>query len=308
MSETQDAVGYDGRGGRSAQWWPSRYGAGDELGAGNELTAERTLAALKIPTEGRLVELAQVLEPTVPAYPPRMFFELVLGHGALEGTMISPEGTQISYFEEQVSQTYHIGCHLDGLGHVGINGHFYNGVHYKDFYTPTALTKFGMETVRPWVSRGVCLNIAGLLGQEMLPEAFVITADHLEDACRSQGVEVRAGDAVLLHTGWADLWMKEDRYGTVEPGAGWDAAHWLTDRHVSLVGADNWAFEVIPFEKDEWPFVVHQHLLAETGTHILENIKTGELVEGSHSEFLFLLAPNKVKGSTGSMTAPVAVV
>ena len=36
---------YDGTGPRSPQWWPSRYGAGDEKGAANELTPERTLAA-----------------------------------------------------------------------------------------------------------------------------------------------------------------------------------------------------------------------------------------------------------------------
>ena len=62
---------YDGRGGASTQWWSSRYGPDDELGAGNELTAERTLEALKIPREGRTIELAQLLEEGVPAFPPR---------------------------------------------------------------------------------------------------------------------------------------------------------------------------------------------------------------------------------------------
>ena len=300
--------GYDGSGGSSGAWWPSRYGAGDVLGAGNELTPERSLAALGLPRLGRVLELAQVLEPGVPAYPPRMFFQLVLGHGALEGTLIASDGSAVSYFEEQVSQTYHIGCHVDGLGHVGINGHFYNGLHYRDFYTPTGLSRYGMESVRPWVTRGVCLDIAGLVGEPVLPEGFVVTVEHLEEACRAQGVSVGAGDVVLLHTGWADLWMTDERYGAGEPGCGWDAAHWLTDRRVSLLGADNWAFEVIPFERGDRPFIVHQHLLAETGTYILENIKTRELVEGGFSEFLFVLAPNKVRGATGSMAAPVAVV
>ena len=74
------------------------------------------------------------------------------------------------------------------------------------------------------------------------------------------------------------------------------------------MGADNWAFEVIPFEREEGIFAVHQHLLAEAGTHILENIKTQELVESGRSEFLFCLTPQKSKGSTGAMAAPVAVV
>src|SRR5262245_52034909 len=68
MTETRAPAAYDGSGPSSPRWWPSRYGADDELGAGNELTAERTLAALRIPTQGRIIELAQLLEPGIPAY------------------------------------------------------------------------------------------------------------------------------------------------------------------------------------------------------------------------------------------------
>ncbi len=80
----------------------------------------------------------------------------------------------------------------------------------------------------------------------------MITPDDLEKACANQGVEVRPGDVALLHTGWGVKWDQDiHEYEEVEPGAGWDAAHWLTERRVSLVGADNWAFEVIPFEREE---------------------------------------------------------
>ena len=71
MTDTRAPAAYDGSGPSSPQWWPSRYGADDELGAGHELTPERTLAALRIPTQGRIIELAQLLEPGIPAYPPR---------------------------------------------------------------------------------------------------------------------------------------------------------------------------------------------------------------------------------------------
>lgn len=303
------AQAYDGNGGNSPQWWPSRYGVDDLIGAANELTPERTLAALKIPGNGHRIELAQLLTENVPAFPPRSWRQFILAHGALEGTQIAPDGSQVTYFEEQVSGTYHIGCHVDGLGHLGINGHFYNGHHYKDFYTPKGLTKYGAETMTPWVTRGVCLDIAAVAGTAQLQGGYVITPDDLEKACARQGVEIGAGDVVLLHTGWGAKWEQDiQEYEEVEPGAGWDAAHWLTDKRVSLVGADNWAFEVIPFENEEAKFVVHQHLLAETGTHILENIKTQELVDNGHSEFLFCLTPQKTKGSTGAIAAPVAIV
>jgi len=300
---------YDATGSRSPQWWPSRYGQDDLLGAANELTSERTLAALQLPREGRVLELAQTLETGVPAYPPRMWNQHVLAHGALEGILVGKGGSDLSYFEEQVSQTYHIGCHIDGLGHIGIGGLFYNGHHYDEFYDPNGLKMYGAEQMRPWVCRGVCLDMTALEGTEMLPGGYVITPEHLEQACERQDVEVRAGDAVMLHTGWARMWNADgDRYGTEEPGGGWDAAHWLTDRRVSLVACDNWAFEVIPFEQPQSMFAVHQHLLAETGTYILENAKTQEIVDARASEFLFCAAVPKVKGATGGMAAPVAVI
>jgi hypothetical protein len=55
MTDAHAPGAYDGRGRDSPQWWPSRYGAEDELGAGNELTPERAMAALKIPKEGRVI-------------------------------------------------------------------------------------------------------------------------------------------------------------------------------------------------------------------------------------------------------------
>lgn len=292
------------------QWWPSkRYGADDLLGSGNELTQERTLEAFRLVNEGRAVSLAQVLENDSPTWgASRLYHQVTLAHGTLEQTMLGQNGNRINYFEEMVTQIYHIGTHLDGFAHIGINGVHYNGHRYGDFYTPTGVTKFGMHTIRPWLCRGVFLNVAKVVGQEMLPEGFVITPHHLEQACEEQGVEVRAGDAVIFHTGYGALWMVDnERYNNESPGLGWDAAHWLSDRRVSLVGADNWAIEALPGENADAPFVVHQHFLTEMGTHLLENVRTEVLLEESRSEFLFLMAPIRTKGSTGSMTNPLAV-
>jgi len=301
-------VPYNGMGERSGQWWPSRYGPEDELGAGNELTPERTLAALSIPRMGRVIELAQRLSERSPAPSPRVFHHLVLAHGVTSAMTLAPEGSQHVWLEEQATHGYHVGCHLDGLGHVGTNGRFYNGAHLDDFYAPSGLKRYGIDKVKPWVTRGVCLDVAAVEGVVILPAGFVITPAHLEAACERQGTEVRAGDAVFINTGWGAKWETDPEYGEVEPGAGWDAAHWLTDRRVSLVGADNWAFEVIPFESEIKPFVVHEHLLTETGTFIVENIRTDELAEGGHWEFLLTMGPNKVAGATASMVSPLAIV
>lgn len=305
------AESYDGHGGDSPQWWPSRYGADDELGSGNELTPDRTMAALQIPQEGRTIGLAQTLFEGAAAIAPRTWKQLVAAHGVLEERLMAREegGDDLSYFEEHVLTSYHIGCHLDALAHVGIKDRFYNGNRYSDIYEPTGLKKLGIENVRPWIARGVCLNICAVAETDQLTEGFAISVDHLEEAQKEQGVEIRAGDVVLLHTGWGELWSTDvQRYEALEPGCSWDAAHYLTDKHVSLVGADNWGFEVLPFEREDGPFAVHQHLLAETGTHIVENLTTTELVSSGSSEFLFILTVPKTQGSTAAIASPVAVI
>jgi len=298
---------YDGCGSNTRPWWPSRYGADDLLGAANELTADRTLAALKIPSQGRALQLARALGETSPGYRQRFWKQSLLTHET--ALPLGPNGSRLTSIEEVVTQTYQIGTHLDTLGHGGVDGTFYNGARFADFFTPTGLTKFGPETLPSWVSRGVCLDIAALLGIPALDSTFEITPHHLDAACARQGVEVRAGDVVLIHTGWGSLWeVDNDRYLATEPGCGWDAAHWLTERRVSLVGADNWAFEVHPPAEDGFDFRCHQHLLAETGTYIVENIRTEALAQESISEFLWMMSPIRTVGSTGSQISPVAVV
>lgn len=298
---------YDGRGSKSPQWWPSRYGPDDEAGALNEITPERTMAALALPTSGRIIELAPVLELDMPGPAKREWRQIILAESSLPGHTDDP--SEWSGFEEYIMSSAHVGCHVDGLAHNGIAGRGYNGIHYSEFVARDGLTRLGAEHMRPWVTRGVCLDIAAVRGVEVMEPGDMVTVGDVEAACERQGIEVGAGDAVLLHTGWMSLWQVDnERFLQGEPGAGWDVAHWLTDRRVSVVGADNWAFEVIPFETPERAFVVHQHLLAETGTYIIENIRTADLVAGGHGTFLFIMTPIKGTGSTGAMVSPIAIV
>lgn len=298
---------YDGTGSRSPQWWPSRYGDDDEAGALNEITPERTMAALALPRTGRIIELAPALENDMPGPAKRDWRQIILAESALPAHTDDP--SEWTGFEEYTMSSMHVGCHVDGLAHNGIAGRAYNGIHYSEFLARDGLTRLGAENMSPWVTRGVVLDIAAVHGVAVLEPGYLITVADIEAASARQGVEVGPGDAVLLHTGWMSFWQVDNqRFLDGEPGAGWDAAHWLTERRVSVVGADNWGFEVIPFETPERAFVVHQHLLAETGTYIIENIRTSDLVADGHSTFLFIMTPVKGTGSTGAMVSPIAIV
>lgn len=292
------------------QWWPSRHGPDDERGSANELTPEVVLAALGLPREGRVVDLSQVLDAAAPlGMAPRSFNMMLLAHGALPGSELASQENELVYVEEHAEHPYHVGTHLDGLGHVGIGGRFYNGHPLAELFGPNGLTRLGAEQIPPYVTRGVLLDVAGLVGEDPLPSGFAIGAELLREAAQRHGVELRPGDAVLLHTGWADLWRADpERYQAAEPGVALDAAEWLVERRPSLVGADNWAFEVVPPVDPRRPFAVHQRLIAEAGIYILENLVTRALRDHGASEFLFVMGPVAARGATGAMVRPAAVV
>ena len=54
-------------------WYPSKYGEGDEIGAANLLTPERVVAAAGLVKTGKVYGLGIETNSSTPAYPPRGF-------------------------------------------------------------------------------------------------------------------------------------------------------------------------------------------------------------------------------------------
>src|SRR5207249_898344 len=136
----------------------------------------------------------------------------------------------------------------------------------------------GVEHVGVFFTRGILLDVAAVKRQQRLAVGYAITREDLKEALKLSGAQLRPGDIVLIHTGHGNLWMKDNKaYGDGEPGIGMDAARWLTEQKITLVGADTWAVEVVPAENAERPFEVHQWLLTRHGVYILENLDLSEL-------------------------------
>jgi kynurenine formamidase len=85
------------------------------------------------------------------------------------------------------------------------------------------------------------------------------------------------------------------------------AALILAEAGASVVGADNYAVEVLPFAAGT-VFPVHQRLIRDFGIPLLEGLMLRELAEAGRSSFFFVAAPLPIKGATGSPLAPVAVL
>jgi len=74
-----------------------------------------------------------------------------------------------------------------------------------------------------------------------------------------------------------------------------------------MVGADNWALEVLPAEQGAGAFKVHQILLAQNGIHILENMNTEEMVKDKAWDSFFTLGPSRVIGAVQAIINPIAI-
>ena len=290
------------------EWWPSEWGADDERGAANRITAEKVLEAVSLIEEGKIYQLGRAYEAGMPLSGGRHFKLTIPG---LPTT--GPSGPlRIAYNHEMVSgEIGQVGTQFDGLGHVGteVDGElvFYNGFKLSEFGSAYGLTKLGVENAGAFFTRGVLIDVAKFKGVERLDPTYVITIEDIESTLEMQGVQIREGDAVFFHTGWGELWMVDDRYYDTEPGPGITAIKWLVEKNIVLTGADNWATEAMPGEDPLMRGAGHQWLMNRSGVYNLENLDLSGLAEDEVYEFAFIFAPLKLKGASGSPGNPIAV-
>ena len=292
------------------EWWPSPYGPEDQRGAINLVTPEKVIEASQLIREGKVYQLGQIYEHGMPLVQRRHFSLTIPGlptypsAGFDNGFVANDE-----LISAEIGQ---VGTQLDGLGHIGVhhNGRnlFYNGFDLAEFGDSYGLKKLGVEKVGSFFTRGILLDVARARGVERLPLDYAITPTDLARALQLIGTDIRTGDVVLIHTGHAQLWMKDnDAYGESEPGITLESARWLTERKICLLGMDNWGIDVGPPVDPKRPFPVHHWNLVRHGIYHLENLKLSELAADEVYEFAFVFSPLKLKGATGSPGNPIAV-
>lgn len=321
-------------------WAPSRYGAGDERGTLNEVTPERTGAALGLVAGRRATRtynLGELMVNGMPAYrtvPPREYEQrlTVLGYtppadfvangGILQGT--EPIGpNRVSIHEERFdTHTYQIATQLDNLNHIGVGATFYNGFQGPEIAESWGTSRLGNEHMGPIVTRGVLLDVLGLKveegaegalstsrsGDPVLLDNYRITLEDIRAAMERGGIRsIEPGDVVLLRTGWNKVADEPARYLGQEPGIYLREARWLAARRPAIIGSDTWALEVLGNDVVEAAFPVHQELLVKEGVRIGESIVTDGLAADGVHEFVYISTPQFAKGATAGNTPPAAL-
>lgn len=288
----------------------SKYGANDEIGAANLITPASVLAASKLIKKGETHPLGIVVDPNMPAFPPRkMMMQVVQPNQQWGRKMDKDFGWDIVYNDDVTQLWWGTGPQIDGLGHLGEAQEFYNCNNGQDFAALTGLKKLGIHGIPPLVARGVMVDMAKHFGVETMSAGQGIGSADIKAAAKAQGVTFQKGDIILLHTGWTDGKLESDPQAWVsgEPGLSNEGAAYLASLDPVAVGADTWGVEAVPPVKGDKVFYGHVTFLKENGIYILETMNTGRLAKEGVNEFMFVLGQARLKGAVQMIINPVAM-
>ncbi len=285
---------------------PSPWGPDDEVGNVNLITPDSIKKASRLIKTGKTYSLGITVDSTTPAFPPRGLSLSVVQPNQQEANR--PLGPA-TYNDDIFMGWLGIGSQIDGLGHIGWDGMYYNCNHAKDFAALEGLTKLGIEKVPPIVARGIVLDVAAHYGVDTLEAGQVFTVEDVKAIEKKQKTPVREGDVVLFHTGWTDAKLTSDPEAWVsgEPGIAEEVAQYLADKRVVAVGADTWGIDPIPPQHADRPYQGHVILLKENGIYLLETMNTGPLVRDDAHEFMFVLGQAKLRGAVQMIINPIAI-
>src|ERR1700732_4458286 len=297
---------------------PSPFGPDDQTGRTTRVTPACTEAAPAEIQPGVVTSMANDLVDGIPLFGTRFSKTILSSFAVTPGAEYG--NNKLSYMEDTYLSQSHVGTHIDGLGHIGIQDCYYNQTPMGKYVTQNYLKKLGLEHIKTFATRGVIIDLvkvfqdAGKLKTNpacknpCLDGGTVITEADLQAGLKAYNVTLREGDAVFLHTAWGELFQQfpaeNAAYNRAEPGLGKSAAAWLVDQKVILVGADAWAVEVIPGEDTSEAFPVHAMLLTDNGIHIIENVRTdliaAEAASSKRATFFLSMTVPKTVGTTGT--------
>ena len=297
---------------------PSPFGPDDQTGATNRVTPAVTKAAAAEIQTGVVTSMANDLVDGIPLFGTRFSKTILSSFAVTPGAEYG--NNKLSYMEDTYLSQSHVGTHIDGLGHIGIQDCYYNQTPMGKYVTQNYLKRLGLEHIKTFATRGVIIDAvkvfqaAGKLKANAacktpcLDAGTLITEADLQAGLKMYNVTLREADAVFINTGWGDLfrqWPAQNAaYNKGEPGISGSAALWLATQKVVAVGADTWAVEVIPGEREDVAFPVHKTLLTDNGIHIIENVRTDLIsdaaVKSGRATFFLSMTVPKAVGVTGT--------
>lgn len=225
------------------------------------------------------------------------------------GDMVRADGGSAA--NDMISTGTHVGTHIDALAHVSQDGKLNGGADAGEACLGGKYVEHGVHTIEPMVRRGILIDIAAYKGTTTLDGGYEITLEDFHSTLDAQGTVVRAGDVVLIRSGWGAKFDEGAAYvggSTGVPGIGPEVGQWLADQGIHAAGADSIAFECLRPGAGHGLLPVHRIFLVENGIYIIEALNLEEISAQRLYEFTLFLVPLNIFGATGSPVRPLAVV
>ncbi len=305
--------------GSPSNW--GKWGADDEVGSLNYLTAEQVLAGVGLIKKGELFTLQRLIgdpngDPVWPGRSPatrEMIFDESNWDEGGDGPAF-PGG--LHYADDKINAFLQGSTQYDALGHVWYDGQIYNG--YDARTTVGGLEKASVEPIaqRGVAGRAVLLDMARHLGVAHLEARRTFDHTDLEKCAAAQGIEIKPRDILLIRTNHLDLFFEDESafYGDFcEPGLVYspELVNWFQDKEIPNLVTDTIANEVTTDPHSGVALVLHNALMRNLGIAFTEICDLEKLAEDCAAdgvyEFFYVAAPLKIHRATGAPVNPVVI-
>ena len=293
----------------SGNW--GRWGQSDEVGAVNLITSAKRIEACQLVRTGRAVSLSYEIrarqEPSERGASVRRVWAVPRENDPRAGALFEYQGVTI----HGVAVT-----HVDALNHAWGSSGGWNGRSPEDIVDGKETSWGGVQNWHAGiVTRGICVDLPRFRGEPYVSEGRPVEGEEIERALLQQGVEARPGDALVIcsgrtrwdseHPPWGEGHSSGD--GSSRPGVGASCLSFFRSHDIAVVAWD--MHDVMPNEASQ-PWGVHAALFT-LGICLVDNCMLEDLsqacAEEERYEFMFVLAPLRWRGGSGSPVNPLAV-
>ena len=282
-----------------------RWGKDDTLGAANLITPAKRQQAMALARTGTVVSLERRVvlsekpeESKADDKPHGISFYKIRFKTFPPG---DPRG--IAGYSSDL-QEFHVHggmTHLDALCHKSADGKLYNGFPLAETVSQeTGCTKLGLDGLpEGLVTRGVLVDMTRVTGVSREPGGRVYQQD-IEAWEKQTGITVSPGDALFVYNPSQEAGPDGPRRS-----GGFDISvlPWMKARGVAMTSAVG----DIPGDQH----ADHRLLLVTMGVYLLDGVRLDQLAATAARlkrwEFLLVVAPLQVPGSTGSPVNPLAM-
>jgi kynurenine formamidase len=302
-----------------------RWGKDDQIGSINFLTPQEVLRGVKSVKSGKVFTLGIPVGRKEPGGDP-----IYPGRGQPMKTMAMDKGFYLNdcapkfpggleYADDVIFMFVQGTTQYDALGHVWYDDQLYNGFDAKT--TIGGLKKCSIEPIAEHgvVGRGVLLDVARYKGKDTLGANEQVTLDDLLKTAEKQKTKIEKHDILLIRTGWLNVFYTKGQDAFFpgktmsEPGITDEPAliRWVHEMEIPSFGSDTVANEQTVSSVSGVFIPLHGALLRNLGIPFneivwLEDLAKDCAADGQY-EFLFVGAPLKIIGGTGSPVNPIAI-